>query len=203
MSTRAPAEFHNLLEPYVPDPDSVDVAARPLALAGKLDPISRLLIHQRISNQDGEVYPVGTSDMYEELAWAVFHNEHIEEGRAERARCFFDVTTFPNSDGTATLKLVPVIRHGKEVPRIEVAEGAFVMDRGQRRTNLDEIGFEVPLRTGQTLIVAANSRFFSTDSPSDQLGPRLLGSARSDQTRLLLVRLVQTQMDDLFDRSLR
>lgn len=203
MSTRPPAVFHDLLEPYTPDPDSVDIAARPLALAGKLDPISRLLIHQRISNQDGEVYPVGTSDPYADLTWTVNHADQSLSGQASSARCFFDVTTFPNSDGSAILKLVPVIRHGKEVTRIEVAEGSFVMDRGQRRSNLDDIGFEIQLQTGQTLIIAANNPFADGGAERDLLGPILLGSERSDETRLLLVRLVQTQMDDLFDRSLR
>lgn len=203
MSTRPPAVFHDLLEPYLPDPDSVDLAARPLALAGKLDPVSRLLIHQRISNQDGEIYPVGASDLYSNLTWVVNHADHSSPGQANQARCFFDITTFPNSDGSATLKLVPVIRHGKDVTRIEVAEGSFVMDRGQRRSSLDEIAFEIQLQTGQTLIIAANNPPTSSGTEPGLLGPLLLGSDGSNETRLLLVRLVQTQMDDLFDRSLR
>ena len=203
MSTRAPAVFHDLLEPFTPDPDSVDIAARPLALAGKLDPISRLLIHQRISNADGEVYPVGTSDQYADLAWIVHQASQHLPGEAHAARCFFDITTFPNSDGSAKLKLMPVIRHGKEVSRIEVAEGSFVMDRGQRRKQLEPVSFEIQLRAGQTLIVAATQPFADRAKENSTLGPLLLGSDRSDETRLLLVRLVQTQMDDLFDRSLR
>ena len=203
MSTRPPAVFHDLVKPFVPHPDAVDIAARPLALAGKLEPVSRLLIHQRISNQDGEVYPVGTSDLYANLEWAVHHADRVERDESETARCFFDITTFPNSDGSVTLKLVPVIRHGNEVPRIEVAEGSFLMDRGQRRSNLEKVGFEISLRTGQTLIVSATHPFSEDAAKDELLGPLLLGSKSPDETRLLLVRLVQTQMDDLFDRSLR
>lgn len=201
MSSRPPATFYELLKPFVPAPETLDVAARPLALAGLLDPVSRLLLHQRISNQNGDVYPVGTSDLHDHVEWTVNHPNQQVLGEANLARAFFDLTTYPNSDGSVTLKLSPVIRHGEKVQRIGVADGSFVMDRGQRQIRLEELGFSVQLRAGQTLVVAANQPFLDRNSESAQLGHMLLGSENPNETRLLLVRLVQTQMDDLFDYS--
>lgn len=203
MSTRPPAVLHELLEPYMPDPESLDIAARPLALAGLLDPVSRMLLQQRISNQNGEVYPVGTSDIYEQMEWVLHHSDQQVPGDASVARCFFDITTFANSDGSVTLKLAPVIRHGSEIPRIGVADGSFVMDRRQRQVNLDEVAFKIQLRPGQTLVVVANDPFRDHQTAQNRLGPLLLGSEQPDETRLLLVRLVQTQMDDLFDYTVQ
>jgi hypothetical protein len=201
MSSRPPATFYELLEPFVPDPETLDIAARPLALAGLLDPVSRLLLHQRISNQNGDVYPVGTSDLYDHIEWTVVHPNHQVAGEANLARAFFDLTTYPNSDGSVTLKLSPVIRHGEKIQQISVADGSFVMDRGQRQIRLDEVGFSIQLRAGQTLVVAADKPFLDHSSENAPLGKMLLGSENANETRLLLVRLVQTQMDDLFNYS--
>ena len=203
MSARPPAVFHELLQPFVPDPESVDIAARPFALAGLLDPVSRLLLHQRLSNQSDEGYPIGTSDLYEHVEWIVNHSDHEVAGEASSARCFFDLTTYPSPDGSVTLKLAPVIRHGEEIPRIGVADGSFVMDRGQRQVNLEEVEFKVQLRSGQTLVIAANDPFPDRGPVQNRLGQLLLGSDKPGETRLLLVRLVQTQMDDLFNYSVQ
>ena len=187
----------------MPDPESLDIAARPLALAGLLDPVSRLLLHQRVSKPSGEIYPVGTSDLHDHVEWVVNQVDQQVSGEADLARAFFDITTYPNSDGSVTLKLNPVIRHGEEIQRIGVAAGSFVMDRGQRQISLDEVGFTIPLRSGQTVIIAANDPFHDHGPTYGRLGPLLLGSENPDETRLLLVRLVQTQMDDLFDYSVQ
>lgn len=203
MSSRPPGAFNELLQPFVPDPESLDIAARPLALAGLLDPVSRLLLHQRVSNQNGDVYPVGISDVYDHVEWTVNYADHQVPAQADLARAFFDITTYPNADGSVKLKLNPVIRHGEKVQRIGVADGSFVMDRGQRQIDLDEVGFSVELRPGQTLVIAANEPFLDRGRDRSQVGQAFLGSEKSDETRLLLIRLVQTQMDDLFDYSIQ
>lgn len=203
MSSRPPAVFHELLRPFMPDPETLDIAARPLALAGLLDPVSRLLVHQRVSNRGGEAYPVGTSDVFDHVEWAVNHSAGQTPGEASQARCFFDITTYPNSNGSITLDLTPVIRHGETIPQIGVADGSFVMNRGQRQVNLDDVGFKIQLRVGQTLVMAATDPFSDLGPAQNQLGRLLLSSEKPDETRLLLVRLVQTQMDDSFDYAVK
>lgn len=223
MSTRAPAAFNELMSPVLPDPQSLGPLGKHLASEKKLQPVSRLLVHQRISNRAGESHAVATSDAQQSLACTLRDHEGSRVITATNATGIFEVTTFPNPDGSVRLSIAPKLRQGDFRRRFSVAEGSFILDQGQATTELQPLNFDLELGVGETMLVAATwpSHFGAEEDAEGDLPGDVLFHVHQVQSdsndiaetndngtqnptgpqRVLLVRLVQTQMDDLFERS--
>ena len=116
----------------------------------------------------------------------------------EEAECQFALTTMPKGDGRVEIQLSPEIHHGAKHQCWVAQEGAFRVDSARDCARFDDLRVECTLSPGQTLIL--------TSSPDRMgLGGRFFEDAKSKNCRtVLLVRLAQTQLDDLFapDQSL-
>jgi len=114
-------------------------------------------------------------------------------GQDQQVRGYIRLVTYPGGDGRVTLELVPEIHHGQPRPTIGVADQAFFFSHRQSIQVLDELKVTARLRPGETLMMGPGPQL--TD-----LGGMLFGhGTRNDfWQRLLLVRLVRTQHDDLF-----
>ena len=65
MSTQPSADFQELVKPRLPDLDTLDEVGKRMAAAGRIPPVSPLLLHQRVSNQEAQRYPVGVSKIHD------------------------------------------------------------------------------------------------------------------------------------------
>jgi len=117
----------------------------------------------------------------------------------EEAKCEFALAAEPQGDGRVRIELTPEISHGPARQRWVGIDGLFRVDLARDRRRFVDSQLHAILSPGQTLLVAAapdadnfGRAFFLEDAKS--------GSCR----RILLVRLSQTQCDDLFtpERSL-
>ena len=115
------------------------------------------------------------------------------QGEAFRdAQCLFSLLANPSGDSRTKLQLTPEVEHGDLQNRWVPVDGALVQQVGKPRHVYDQLRIELPLAPGQTLIIG----------PTEQAGG--LGqhfftlSVPIPRRTLLLVRIAQTQQDDLF-----
>lgn len=117
----------------------------------------------------------------------------------EDAQCQFALTTTPEGDGTVGLQLTPEIHHGPSHQCWVALNGMFHIDSARDCERFEDLLIDTVLSPGQTLVLSA-----SPDPVS--LGEAFFVDGAKTQRRqtVLLVRLAQTQFDDLFapDRSL-
>ena len=104
------------------------------------------------------------------------------------------VKAYPQSDGRVRLDLVPELHYGQVKQQFVGDNGMWQLKAGKARRLFDELSFSATLTPGHMLVVSSLSNrtgslghYFLTQDSSGQL-----------QQRLLVVRLSQTQHDDLF-----
>jgi hypothetical protein len=109
------------------------------------------------------------------------------------AQCEMLLVAQPQGDGRVHLELMPQIRHGPLRRRWVANNGTFHVDAGADCERYAELQIRQIIEPGQTLVVGAGEEsrgvggaFFADHSKS--------GFAR----KILLIRLAQTQFDDLF-----
>ena len=215
MSSHAPPQLNQLVDPPEIDPDLLNEFERQLFAKGLLRPQTRMLSHERISNREGQAHKVETSEVHREISWVIQADDQQTAGSGKLVRGVISVTTYPQGDGSVRLIVRPEIHHGQSRPRIGAGQGSFLVESSQFITPLDELKFELNLRSGESLVIAPTKDvsdmgkilFGTLQTAGNSVG---LDSAGLDSSapkkpvathRMLLIRVVQTQMDDLFSDS--
>ena len=210
MSSHVPPQLNQLIDPQEIDPDLLNKFEKQLFAKGLLRPKQRMLSHERISNREGQAHKVTASEVHQEVSWVIQTGDQQTAGSGKLVRGVISVTTYPQGDGSVRLVVRPEIHHGHSRPRIGAGQGSFLVESSQFITPLDELKFELVLRSGESLVIAP------TKDVSD-IGKILFGSFQTRENapeidlavpnkpvethRMLLIRVVQTQMDDLFSDS--
>lgn len=204
MASHAPAILNELLAPRPLEFEDLTIVEEHMMAEDRLEPKSRMVLHQRIANRNGQAHPIQTSKVHPQFRWTIRNADLQSIGTGQWVRGFFDVTTLPEGDGTVRLQFSPQIHHGEVRPSFGVANKAFFMDSSQTVNKLAELMFTLRVRPGETVVIAPTSDvedlgslfFGEPESASDQ------PARETNMThRVLLVRVVQTQMDDLFGNS--
>ncbi|MCA9179526.1 MAG: hypothetical protein KDB14_33955 [Planctomycetales bacterium] len=128
--------------------------------------------------------------MQDELNVLLCEEEGTLRGRTyQQARCLLAIRCFPEGDGSVRVQVMPEIEHGETKPRHFGDGGLWQVRVGQEREVFERLAAELEISPGETLIVSCTPE-------RKGLGGRFFGV---DEGRsLLLLRLVQTQMDNLF-----
>jgi hypothetical protein len=119
-----------------------------------------------------------------------------EEGRISgqeylQAQCLFAVKTFPQGDGRVRMELIPEIEHGEARQRWVGQEGSFRVEAGKDHKVLDHLRTELTLSPGEVLIL--------TCTPDQKgLGKQFFAAGATSEQKLLMIRIAQTQYDDVF-----
>jgi hypothetical protein len=203
MAALPPPMLHELVEPKPIAPDDLSEFEKQLHLRGLLRPSPRMITHDRISNREGQSHPIPVSELHAESSWIVRTGDKQTAGFAKQVLGVLTVTTFPQGDGSVRLIFQPEIHHGESRPRIVGGERSFLVESGQSVIPIHDLKFEVRLRAGESIIIAPTQDlselgklFFGSSVPESD------GAKNSTPThRILMVRVVQTQMDDLFSDS--
>ncbi len=214
LPNQVPTTLCQLIQPQQPNHERLDTWQLQLLDQGKLDPASRLLIHKKVQIRAGEAKDIPSSDFVPESSWVVRNGNLQSVGVGTDVRGTWNLTTHPNGDGSVRLIVTPQLHHGKIRSEIGVAEGGFLFQARQKIQKLQELKFDVTLQPGETLMIAATpdltdlgelffTPWITADEVSEAKSPEsvsrqaMLWSEQGSQ-RMLLVRLVHTQMDDLF-----
>lgn len=121
------------------------------------------------------------------------HVDTRGEQAYDAAHCELLVTANPQGDGRVKVSMVPQIRHGEIKQRWVAQDGMFHIDAGRDCEVFDNLTLDCILSPGQTWAMASTvnaigpGRAFLGENPKS-------GFVRS----VVLVRLAQTQQDDLF-----
>ena len=107
----------------------------------------------------------------------------------------FATKAFPQGDGRVRLELLPEVEYGDPQRRFEPSDGMIKVEFGPPHETFDTLRMESLLSAGQMLVVSA------LPDRTGSLGYHFLvdSSGPRPQQKLLLVRLAQTQHDNLFE----
>lgn len=201
MPSHVPAILHELIGPQPIVIEKLTKLEKQLHAKQLLREKERMISHERISNREGEPHSILVSDFHREISWVVRNGSVETPGYGKSVRGWMTVTTFPQGDGSVRLIFDPEIHHGQARPQI--AERSFLREERQAVKRLDELKFDVTLRPGESIVVAPTQDiaelgklFFG--SPGSGIEPTGPPNRAVPTHRLLLIRVVQTQMDDLF-----
>lgn len=167
---------------------------QPLADGESLSTDSVTAVYRKLQNRSGERSDLIVVPEIAERKVILFS----EEGRI-RAETFnegqglFAVRSYPQGDGTVRVELVPEIKHGEVKHQWVPGNGTLRHDVGRQTSAFDQLRLSAILSPGQTLLVTG------TNEPKG-LGALLFarGSGDDAERLILLLRLAQTQYDDLF-----
>jgi hypothetical protein len=126
---------------------------------------------------------------------AVLQNEdgYVRCQNFQQAQGVFVLRAFPLGDGRVRIQLTPTIEHGLMRNQYVGGDQSFMLQTGRDTYEFEDLRLENLLSPGQTLAVTKTldakglgSHFFAADA------------AASSSGSVMLIRLAQTQLDDLF-----
>jgi hypothetical protein len=151
--------------------------------------------NRRIQCRSGRRSEIVTCTTREEMV--VLRKDHDSQkvsGQTLRdAQCVLAARCYPEGNGEVRIELTPEIHHGTPRKQWVAGEGTFHLVTGRDREVFDDLLMEATLTPGQTLVLSCMPEF--------GLGHNFfLDTSNGDaQQKLLLIRLAQTQRDDLFE----
>jgi hypothetical protein len=110
-----------------------------------------------------------------------------------QAQCVLEIRTYPQGDGRVRVQLTPEIQHGHLRSQFVGHDGSWLINNDRETRSFDSLAMEVLMTPGESLVL-------SCTADVKGLGQHMFvdGKSDSDTQYLVLVRLVQTQFDDLF-----
>lgn len=119
-------------------------------------------------------------------------NDSLRGARLTQAQGVLVTRVFPQGDGRARLEIVPEVQHGEPKQRFVGKDGVFQMENARDRRRFEDLRMEMVLAPGQTLAIGSSSE-------SKGVGDALFREREQNPGRkVVLIRLAQTQYDDLF-----
>jgi len=187
VGAHVPDELRRLLDK---SPQTLELLA-----AGMSPGESELFAQQkRLQIRAGERHPVRvTPDSPEAMVVLLSEQENVRAQRFGKPVGFFAIKTFALGDGRVRLELTPEVEYGDMRQRFVGGPGTLLVKNSRERHVFQRLGMSTIMSPGQTLVVT------STPQPRG-LGEQFFApAASSDRGRtLMLIRLAQTQFDDLF-----
>jgi hypothetical protein len=160
--------------------------------AGNIDETS---VRRRLQSRAGQRSEIQASSVHDRLTVLVLDEDRITGAPYRRAQCIFALKTRPEPGGRIQLDIVPEIHHGDAKQNWIGRDGMFQGYAQREREVLEQLRIVAHLAPGETLLLGC------TD-PVKGLGKQCFTDADGDDPglrRLLLIRLEQTQHDELFD----
>lgn len=118
----------------------------------------------------------------------------VVRGRlVEKAQCLFALKPYPQGDGRVKLDMTPEVEHGDVKQQWVGGNGTMMHRMGKERIVLDTLRIVTTLAPGQSLMLSATG---DARGLGDHFFVETAGG--TVERTLLLVRVAQTQHDDLF-----
>ncbi|HEX3658494.1 MAG TPA: hypothetical protein VHV55_22070 [Pirellulales bacterium] len=192
IGTRLPVALERLLKMSDQPPDESQVKQ---VVDFENEPIVRHRMVRIVSGRRTNIICTGENSRHAELPVLVREADGGLRGRTYRqVMGLLAAHALLEGDGRVRLELVPEIEHGDAQRRFEPGEGMMKIEFGPPHEKYDFLRMPLVLSPGQMLIVTG-----LPDRPGS-LGYQFFmePGAQKPQQKLLLIRLAQTQYDDLF-----
>lgn len=149
---------------------------------------------QRHSIRYGQVIVVNTSGKQDSLSFFVSEKDYRWGKTLYQAECDLLVRCFPQPNGVVRFDVLPEIQHGEVKQGLGAQENSLIFRPFREKQAFADMRFLADLRPGQTVV--------ATSIPSENsLGAMFFQSDKlrlEGRQKLILMRLAQTQMDNLF-----
>jgi hypothetical protein len=148
---------------------------------------------QRIHSRAGQRAEVLASDLRAKVTVLQRIEGKVAGREFREAQCVLALVSQPLGDGRAKIDITPEVHHGAPKQRYIGQQGVFALNHGRDRETFSSLRVAATLAPGETLVLAASSepmglgREFFIDP-----------SAQPPEGKLVLIRVAQTQYDDLF-----
>jgi hypothetical protein len=130
------------------------------------------------------------SSVYDSLPVLISENGEVRGGTYRQAQGVLALKTFPQSDGSVRLSLVPELHHEQARQRWVGRQGMLQMDTSRPRRSFDDMALSARLMPGDMLV------FTSLPDRPGSLGHHFFTTSEGESSqKLLVVRLAQTQHD--------
>jgi hypothetical protein len=192
IGTRIPVKLEQLLKLSGEAP-SPDAESEPVDLEN--EPTVRRRLLQMGSGKRTHIVCTGDRMRHAALSVLIRGDDGQVNGRTyQKAMGILATKAFPQGDGRVRLELMPELEYGDAQRRFDPGEGVLKVEFSPPREKFDLLRMETTLSPGQMLILTT-----IPDRPGS-LGYQYFTEQTTDRTeqKLLLVRLSQTQYDDLF-----
>lgn len=148
---------------------------------------------RRLQCRAGRRSKIVVSKPKESMAYLMRSGGQVTGQQLSQATCMFGMKAFPKGDGRVRLDLHPEIEHGDLKQKWVGQEGSLMQQVSRDRIVIEPLRLEAVLAPGQTLALSATHEIKG-------LGDHFFNEsiAGTPQRTWLLIRLVQTQHDDLF-----
>ena len=168
----------------------------PTAQAGSMN-LNLGLRNRRLQcNAGSENHVVLSDSIVENLIVIHSENEYTSAEKFSQAQCQFEFRTYPQSDGTVRLEIVPQIHHGAAKSQFKGHDGAWLLQTQRDIEEYTDLLIDTNLLPGESLLLSCSEL-------AHGLG-RHFFSDNDDQTEvqhMLRLRVLHTQYDDLFQQN--
>ncbi len=148
---------------------------------------------RRIQIRAGRRAEIITSGVREELSVLLCDSGELNGQTYTKAQTLLSVKAFPNDDGRVRLELLPELYHDESRQRWVGGQGTLRLQAGRPSRTFDQLGVSAVLSPGTMLLITA-----APDRPGSLGHHFFTESETAPQQKLLVIRLAQTQHDDLF-----
>jgi hypothetical protein len=152
------------------------------------------VVRRHLQLRTGQRSELLASGVYEQLPVLVCENGQLCGETYRQAQGLFAVKSYPQSDGQVRLELVPELHHDQPRQHWVGNQGMMRLEASRPRRVFDDMAISATLPPGAMLVLG------SLSSRPGSLGHHFFteNDGRLEQ-KLLVVRLAQTQRDELFD----
>jgi len=152
------------------------------------------VVRRHLQLRTGRRSEIVTSGVYDELPVLKCESGNVCGEIYPQAQTLLAIKAFPQGDGRVRLELTPELRYGQTRQRWVGKLGMWRLEAGQPRKTLDQLAISPVLAPGQMLVLAG------LPNRPGSLGHHFFSETTAGrlEQKLLVVRLTQTQHDDLF-----
>ncbi|MHB8900076.1 MAG: hypothetical protein ACYC6Y_15110 [Thermoguttaceae bacterium] len=143
----------------------------------------------------GKRCEIVTSERYPELPVLLSGPDGVTGKTYQLAQGVLGVSAVPEKDGRVLLEVIPELHHDNEQRIFSGSQGAWRIDMARPRLAFDDMTMTVSLAPGQMIVLS------SLAACQGSLGHNFLttDSSGSLEQKLLVIRLSQTQHDEMFE----
>lgn len=164
-----------------------EIATDPSALR---NPTSK---QYRLQCRSGKLIPVAVSPDFRDRKISVLESGVSVEKTFTDCQCVFELEAAPLANGMAAVHLMPLVEFGEAKNRPIGANGEWQVGIRKERRRFTHLAISMELRPGETVLL-------TTTDPAFGVGQAFFaGEEPEAPTRLMLLRLAQTQGDGVFE----
>jgi len=172
-------------------------AAQPRSLENRVVDLEHEphVVRRHMELRPGVLADVVASDIQEELSVLLCGAAGVEGEIFNSAQAVFVIRAHPERDGRVRIRVVPEVQHGENKLRYVGTQGVLRIEPGRAKRAFDDLAVEGVLAPGHMLILS------TLLDPPGSLGRRFFTQNVDGevQQKLMVIRLAQTQHDELFD----